>query len=125
MSRADKVAEALKKEISSIIQFELKDPRLGFITVTRLILTTDLRYAKVYYSILGSEPQKKNTIDALESARGYMRKLVGERVKLRFVPEIIFKLDKSVEYSIHIQEELEKIKKEDESRKGNRGHKDK
>lgn len=123
MSRVDKVTEVLKKEISNIIQFELKDPRIGFITITRLHLTDDLRYAKIYFSVMGNDSQKKHAIAALEGAMGFIRSLIAERIKLRFVPEIIFRLDKNIEYAIRIQEALEKIKSEDESRKINRSHK--
>jgi ribosome-binding factor A len=111
MSRQEKVCQALKKEISSIIHDELKDPRIGFITITAVELTADLRYAKVFFSVLGKEEELKNTKEALDSAIGYIRRLVAQRVKLRFVPELIFKEDHSSEYSIKIQEVLEEINK--------------
>ena len=117
MGRADRVAEAIRKEVSSIVQFELKDPRIGFVTITHAEITDDLRYAKIYYSILGTEKQKQDTIDALKTAIGFIRKLVAERIRLRFAPDIGFKLDKNIEYSVKICEELDRIKKEDELRK--------
>ena len=112
MPRTDKVAKAIRHTVSCIIHDELNDPRLGFVTVTRIEMTKDLRYARVFFSILGTEKQEKNTVAALESAKGFIRKLVGERVKLRLTPELVFKLDKSGEYSIRIFEELEKLKNE-------------
>ena len=111
MSRHDKVSEALKQEISSIIHAELKDPRLGFITVTRIELTHDLRYAKIFFSVLGKEEDYKRTKEALDSASGFIRRLIAQRIRLRLVPEISFKEDRSAEYSIQIQEALDEVKK--------------
>ena len=119
MNRAEKVSEAIKKEIGSIIQNELKDPRLGFVTVMRVELTHDMRYGKVFFSVLGNAEAQKKSIEALASATGFIRKLIAEKIELRFVPEIRFILDTSCEYSIHIQEELDKIKEEDGHRKSN------
>lgn len=123
MSRVDKVTEALKKEISSIIQRELEDPRIGFITVTRVEMTADLRYAKVFFSVLGSEEDYKKTKDALDSALGLIRRTVTQRVRLKFAPEIIFKEDRSSEYSVNIQKVLDQIKDQDEHKKSNRRNK--
>ncbi|MDD5654586.1 MAG: 30S ribosome-binding factor RbfA [Candidatus Omnitrophica bacterium] len=123
MSRAEKVSGALKKEIGSIIQTELKDPRLGFVTVMRVELSDDMRYGRVFFSVLGSAEEQKKSVEALESAAGFIRKLVAERIELRYVPELRYILDTSCEYSIHIQEELDKIKEEDEHRKSDQGDK--
>ncbi len=120
MSRVEKVTQALKKEISNIIHEELKDPRVGFVTVTRLEMSRDLRWARIYYSVLGDSGEKENTKVALENASGFIRKQIGQRLKLRLVPEIVFKEDKSIEYSIHLQEEIDKLKKSYESKKGHR-----
>ena len=117
MSRLERITQTVKREISNIIHDELKDPRLGFVTITRLELTRDLRIAKVFYSVLGDEKQKNNTLSALKSAKGFIRCLIGERIRLRFVPELIFKEDNSIEYSIFIDKELEKIKHSDEHKK--------
>lgn len=110
MARYDKVSEVLRREIGNIIHSELKDPRLGFITVTRVELTPDLRYAKVFFSVLGKEEEYKKTKEALDSALGFIRRLIAQRIRLRLVPEISFKEDRSVEYSIRIQEALNEIK---------------
>ncbi|MDP3732610.1 MAG: 30S ribosome-binding factor RbfA [Candidatus Omnitrophota bacterium] len=110
MPRHDKVSEALKQEISNIIHAELKDPRLGFITVTRVELTQDLRNAKVFFSVLGKEKEHKKTKEALDSALGFIRRLIAQRIRLRLVPEISFQEDRSAEYSIRIQEALDEIK---------------
>lgn len=126
MYRAGKVAEAIRREVGIIIQKELKDPRMGFVTVTRVEVTNDLRYAKVYFSTLGKKEDEQKSIDALNSASGYIKRLVSERVKLRLFPEMAFMIDRSAEYSIHIQDELDKIREQkqreiDELKKGERG----
>lgn len=120
MSRQEKVAEALKKEVSLIIHDELKDPRLGFITITRAEITPDLRQAKIFFSVLGKDEDYKKTKEALDSALGFIRRLIAQRIRLRFTPEIIFKEDKSSEYSIRIQEVLDEIKQLNEPKKSNR-----
>ena len=125
MSRAERVAQALKKEVSSIIHDELKDPRIGFVTVTRVELTQDLQCAKIFFSVLGTEKEQLDSKEALESAVGFIKRQIGRRIKLRLVPEIRFIQDKSGEYSIHIQQELDKIKELNEPRKGRRTNKKK
>ena len=111
MSRQEKLAEELRKEISSIIQKEVKDPRLGFVTITKVEITHDLRYAKIFFSVLGEDKEYKKTRQALDSALGFIRSLIAQRVKLRFAPEIVFKEDRSSEYSIKIQKLLDEIKR--------------
>ncbi|MFA4983849.1 MAG: 30S ribosome-binding factor RbfA [Candidatus Omnitrophota bacterium] len=123
MARAEKVAQNLKKEISSILHDELNDPRLGFITITRVELTADLQYARVFYSVLGGEEERLRTRQALDSALGFIRRLIGQRIRLRFTPELVFKEDHSSEYSIKIEEVLDQIRGLDESKKINRRHK--
>lgn len=112
MSRVEKVAQELKKEIGAIVHNELSDPRVGFITIMRVEITKDLQIAKVYFSVLGSDQQKLKAEEALESAKGFIRRLIGQRLALRLTPEIIFKLDTSVEYSIDIASKIERIKDE-------------
>jgi len=124
MSRHDRISEALKREIGNIIHAELKDPRLGFVTVTRVELTQDLRYAKVFFSVLGKEEEHKKTKEALDSALGFIRRLIAQRIRLRLVPEINFKEDRSAEYSIKIQEALDQIKELNEPKKSSRKHKE-
>jgi len=120
MSRRDKVAEAIKKEVSLIIHDELKDPRLGFVTITGVELSQDLRYAKICFSVLGKEGDHKKTKLALDSALGFIRRLIAQRIRLMFVPEIVFKEDRSSEYSVRIQEVLNEIKELDEPKKSRR-----
>ena len=111
MSRQEKLAEELRKEVSNIIQKEVKDPRLGFVTITKVEITQDLRYAKIFFSVLGEDKEYKKTRLALDSAMGFIRSLIAQRVKLRFAPEIVCKEDRSSEYSIKIQKLLDEIKR--------------
>ena len=110
MARQDKVAIAIKKEVSNIIHDELRDPRIGFITITRVEVTKDLRFAKIFFSVLGKEEDRQKSKDALDSALGFVRRLIAERIQLRFAPELMFKEDRSSEYSVRIQEVLDEIK---------------
>ncbi|MFA4989680.1 MAG: 30S ribosome-binding factor RbfA [Candidatus Omnitrophota bacterium] len=117
MSRQDKVAEAIRQEASVIIHDKLKDPRLGFVTITSVEITQDLRYAKIFFSVLGNDEAHKNTKEALDSALGFVRKLIAQRLNLRFAPEIAFYEDRSSEYSVRIEEVLNEIKEIDEQNK--------
>ncbi len=121
MMRHDRVEHAILKEVSSILHDEIKDPRLGFVTIVRVELSPDLRYAKIFYSVMGKDQDYKRTKDALDSALGFIRKLVSERINLKFAPELVFHEDHSTEYSVRIQQILEEIKGDDEHNKGHRG----
>jgi ribosome-binding factor A len=121
--RPERVQEALRQEVSSIVHDELKDPRLGFITITRVALTKDLRYARIYFSVLGTESQKKRALYGLRSAKGFIKNLISERIKLKFMPEIEFKIDDSLDHAKHVLDLIEHLKKERESGEGNRGDK--
>jgi ribosome-binding factor A len=112
--RVKRVEAALKQEVSCIIHDELKDPRIGFVTVTKVQMPADLRSAKIYISILGSEKEKKDSLIGLRQASGYIRRLIGDRLKLRYTPQISFSIDKTSEYVQHIQDIIDKIHKEDE-----------
>jgi ribosome-binding factor A len=128
MARHERIVEALRKELSIIIHDEIKDPRLGFVTVTKVELAPDKRFAKVFYSVLGKEEDHKKTKEALDSSLGFVRKLIGERIKLRYVPELLFSEDRSQEYSVRIEEILNEIKEsqakeQDEPKKSTRANK--
>ncbi len=119
--RPGRVQEALRQEISRIIQTEIKDPRIGFLTVTQVELTPDLRYAKVYFSVLGEDKDKSLALKGLNSAKGYIKGLIADRIKLRFMPEISFRIDNSLEHTRNISDILNKIKKEKKNEEGDRG----
>ena len=110
--RSQRVAEEMKREIAQILREELKDPRIGFITITSVEVTRDLRYAKVFISVYGGEPVKKQSLEALNKASGFVRKEVGRRIQLRYTPEISFAFDNSIEHGAKISKLLTKIKKE-------------
>ncbi|MBN3526237.1 30S ribosome-binding factor RbfA [Paenibacillus apiarius] len=108
--RAGRVGEQMKKELSQLIQLELKDPRIGFITVTGVDVTNDLSLARVYLSVMGDEEQKEQTIKALDKASGFLRSEVGKRIRLRHTPELTFKIDASIEYGSRIEKLLGDIR---------------
>jgi len=110
MSRQDKVTEAIRQEASVIIHDKLKDPRLGFVTISKVEIAPDFRFAKIYYSVLGNEEACVKTKEALNSALGFVRKLLAQRLNLKFAPEIAFYEDHSTEYSVRIEEVLNEIK---------------
>jgi ribosome-binding factor A len=107
--RVGRVGEQLKKELSQIIQTELKDPRIGFITVTGVEVTSDLSQARVYLSVLGSDEQKEETLKALARGTGFLRSELGKRIRLRHTPELLFKFDSSIEYGSRIESLLDQI----------------
>lgn len=109
-ARIERVAEEIKKEIGRILLEELKDPRVGFVTITKVDLSRDLHVAKVYFSYLGPKKELRSTEVGLTRSSGFIRKLLGQRIKIRYTPQIVFKLDQGIEYSFHISEVLEKIK---------------
>jgi ribosome-binding factor A len=107
-SRSDRVSGELVKELSQIIQQEMKDPRLGFVSITRVEVAKDLRHANVFVSVMGSETEKEKTLKALTSGAGFIRTLVSKRMKMRVTPDFSFKLDDSIEHGARIQELLRK-----------------
>jgi ribosome-binding factor A len=113
--RVQRVAEAIRKEMGEILRSEVKDPRIGFVTITRVDLSRDCRFAKLYFSLLGSKKQLRDTQVGLQRSAGFIRRLLARRMKLRYTPEIVFKLDEGIKYSIHISEVIEKIKEKDKN----------
>ena len=111
IDRAERVAELVKVELSNIMMTELRDPRVGFITITKVKMSSDLQHAKVYYSILGDEGERERTIAGLKQATGFLRRELGHRLRLRHCPTLSFHFDSSIEYGAHIDQLLEKLKK--------------
>ncbi|MFH0873067.1 MAG: 30S ribosome-binding factor RbfA [bacterium] len=110
--RPERVSGLLKEEIGQLIQRGLKDPRIGFVTITEIVLSRDLRHAKVFFSSYGDEEAKLRSLEGLRSALGFIRGELGRRLDLRFIPELDFRIDNSVEYAFHIEEVLHQMKKE-------------
>lgn len=108
--RVSRVGEQIKKEIVDIVRQDVKDPRVGFVTITGVEASGDLQHATVYVSVLGNEEQRKGTLDALHKATGFIRAEIGRRIRLRRTPELHFKLDTSLDYSTRITKVLRDIK---------------
>ncbi|NLC77922.1 MAG: 30S ribosome-binding factor RbfA [Clostridia bacterium] len=111
--RTQRVAEEMKREIAAILKEEIKDPRVGFVTVTGVEVTPDYRYAKVYVSIFGDETEVKNALEGLEKASGYIRKEIGRRIKLRYTPELSFRHDESIRHGAKIAELLANVQEKE------------
>ncbi|KGP76635.1 ribosome-binding factor A [Desulfosporosinus sp. Tol-M] len=107
--RPNRLAETLKEEISQLIRVELKDPRLGFVTLTDVEVAGDLAHAKVYVSVLGTEDEVKTSLDVLNRAAGFVRCEIGKRIRLRHVPTIVFVYDPSIEQGAHIAKLLRDV----------------
>jgi len=110
--RQDRVSDLMKREIAYIIERELKDPGIGFVTLTGVRMSADLRQARVFYSVLGDQNSKEKSAAALGRARGFVQRKIGRRLKLRYTPEISFCFDASVERGAHIEELIQKIHSE-------------
>lgn len=104
--RIEKLQELIKQETGKMLLNDIKDPRIGFVTVTDVEMTGDLREAKIFVSVMGGAEQVKNSLEGLKSALGFIRREIGKRIRLRFTPEISFALDTSLDYGDHIQKLL-------------------
>lgn len=109
MGRLDKVNEQMRRELSFIIQRDMEDPRLNFVSITYVQVSKDLRSARVYYSILGDAKAAQDAHAAFQSARGHIRKLLGRAMLMRFTPELNFIFDDSIVRSAQIEEKLKEI----------------
>ena len=108
-SRTDRISEEVKRELSAVVR-ELKDPRIPMMTtVVTVRVTKDLKFAKAYISVLGSEDEKNGALAALKSASGFIRREIGHRLNLRNTPEFTFVADDSIEYGAHINEILREL----------------
>ena len=111
--RINRISEEVRKVVSELIYNGLKDPRVSpMTTVTKVEVTRDLRFAKIYVSVLGNDEEKKDTLLVLESAKGFIRKEIGNRIDLRYVPEPIINLDESIEQGIYMSKLIDKVNKE-------------
>ena len=104
--RIDRISEEVRREVDAIIREELHDPRVsGTFSVTRADVTGDLRYAKIYISVL-EDDKRDELIDALKNAKGYIRRSLGKRMIIRYTPELIFVSDRNIAYGVHIAKVL-------------------
>lgn len=111
VKRSIRVADVIQKEISQMLLESVKDPRIGFVTITRVEVSDDCRMAKIYFSVTGTVTDRESSIKGLESAKGFVRRELAKRIRMKYIPEIMFKFDPSIEYSIHISKVIQQTKK--------------
>jgi len=121
-TRQQKVAKVLKEELSRIFREEMNDPRMGFVSITDITVTPDMHTAHVYVSVFGEPEEQTATITALEHARGFLRTTLGREVNMRYTPELVFHLDRSIERGARIFELLNELKTEEGGEKKNEGN---
>ena len=117
-TRAARVAKEIQRQMSVILRDDLRDPRIGFTTITSVDMTADLRFARAYFTTHGGSVKENNAAAALNQANGFIRRLIGQRINLRCVPEIVFKLDKSTHSSLMVDEILYQLEQEKKEEKG-------
>jgi ribosome-binding factor A len=115
--RSARLNEVLKEETSDILGKKLKDPRIGFVTVTGVKVSPDLRHADIFVSVLGTEEEKESAFKSLKGATGFIRSELGKRLRLKFLPEISFAIDESIDEGIRISKLIKRIH-EGEERSG-------
>jgi ribosome-binding factor A len=119
-NRKKRVGNLIKSEVSEMILKELKDPRIGFVSVTDVEVSGDLRYATVYFTVLGEEKDVEATVAALQHATGYVRREIATRLRLRYAPEIRFKYDEAYQRAWHLEEILRNLHESED----NQAHED-
>lgn len=116
--RREKLSSQIVRDVAEILQQELKDPRMGFVTVTRVVVSPDFKYARVFVSIMGAEKEKKLTMSALGHAVGFVQRQLSRRLRLRQVPEVSFTRDDSIDKAFKVTEMIEKLSRERKARGG-------
>lgn len=111
--RTARVAELLKRQISNIVQQDLQNPRIGFVTVTRVTVTRDLKQANIWISVMGDDTVKHTSMEILKHAQNRIKELLAGRVKLRYLPSLQFHLDTSIEYNAHISDVISRLREEE------------
>lgn len=107
--RAQRVAEQIHKEISALLLKGLKDPRIGFVTITGVEVTPDLHLARVYFTVIGDEAARKNSEKGLKNSISFIRRELGHRLRMRYVPDLVFHYDTSLEYGNRIESLIQEI----------------
>ena len=111
--RTARLSEEIREVVAAIVA-QLKDPRIGFITITRVELTPDLGSAKIYVGVLGDEAQRKKTLEGLRAAAGFVRRELGRRIKIRHTPDVVFEYDKGLDATDRVARLLDGLKAETE-----------
>ena len=112
-ARAIRVGEQMRDELAQLLRDEVKDPRIGFVSIVKVEVSRDIRHAKIYVSVLGNEQQKKETMAGLTSATGFLRSELAKRLQLRYMPELHFTLDESIEHGQRIAQLLVQVREEE------------
>ena len=107
--RSQRVADMIQREISSLILKGLKDPRIGFVTITGVDVTTDLRHAKIFITVIGDEESKTASLEAMKRSVPFIRRYLGRELRMKFAPELHFEYDQSLEYGNRIENILKEI----------------
>jgi ribosome-binding factor A len=116
--RRQQVGDLLRDHISEIIQREMRDPRLGFVSITRVEVSADVRMAKVFVSVFGSDDEQRDALVALTRASGFVRRQLGDRLEMRYTPEINFRLDRSMQHAENVARLLNQIERDERDRAG-------
>lgn len=101
--RVPRLNEQLKRELTQLLQFEVRDPRIGMVTVTAVEVTPDLYHAKVYYTLMGDDEERRAALEGLRAAAGFLRTEIGRRMRIRRAPELHFTFDSSLDHAMHIE----------------------
>jgi ribosome-binding factor A len=119
--RQQQVGDFVRDEISQILLYDMKDPRLGLVSLTRVEMSPDLRYARVFVSVYGDEDERQDTLRALSGAAGYIRRLLAPRIHARHIPELSFRLDRSMEHAESISRALNQIQQDERATESDAG----
>lgn len=111
--RTDRVSDLILREISEILLREVKDPRIGMVTITRVEVSDDLSLAKIYYSVIGSEKEYNDSMEGLKHAASFIQRLLKKRLAIKHIPHLNFIVDHSLDYSFEIEGLIRKIKEEE------------
>ncbi len=111
--RQEKLGELIAADLSDLLRTRVKDPRVGFASITRVEVSGDLRHAKIFVSVMGDSEEQKETMKGLKNATGFLRHELASRLTLRFMPELVFKLDHSIEEGSRILDLINKVERED------------
>jgi ribosome-binding factor A len=113
--RADRVGDLILREIADLLMTRVKDPRVQKTTVTGIVVSKDLRYAKVFYSLIGNEQEIREAQKGLESATGFIKREIGLRMDLKYIPDIVFKHDPSLAEGDHMEKLFQRLGREESS----------
>jgi ribosome-binding factor A len=114
-ARSDRVAEQIQHIVAELLRREIKDPRLAGITITGAKVSRDLRYAKVYYAVPGNEGIRQAALEGFKQAHGFLKRVLAERLNLRYMPELQFFYDQSIDYGDRIEKLLKAVRSENDS----------